>query len=113
MRVAHLLREARAAEKERAKVPVRDNKFARQAKERKAQQAKRGIAPLDNQPTVEEQLKRLEDDLRRLKIEFDIFFNGGSKRPPYDTKGRVDTMLKRLADDRSLTFAQRYLLNSL
>ena len=95
-------------------MPIRDNKFARQAKERNAQQkAKRGGAVIDNQPTVDDQLKRLEEDIRRLKIEFDVYFNGASKRPPYDTKGRVETMLKRLADDRSLTFAQRYLLNSL
>jgi hypothetical protein len=95
-------------------VPIRDNKFARQAQERSAQQkARRGGAVIDNQPTIDEQLKRLEEDIRRLKIEFDIYFNGASKRPPYDTKGRVETMLKRLADDRSLTFAQRYLLNSL
>ena len=36
-----------------------------------------------------------------------------SKRPPYDTKGRVETLLKRLGDDRTLTFAQRYRYNSL
>ena len=65
------------------------------------------------EPTVDEQLTRLEDDIRRLKIEFDIFFNGGSKRPPYDTKGRVETMLKRLGDDRSLSYAQRYRYSSL
>jgi hypothetical protein len=95
-------------------VPIRDNKFARQAKERNAQQkARRGGSEIDSQPTADDQLKRLEEDIRRLKIEFDIYFNGASKRPPYDTKGRVETMLKRLADDRSLTFAQRYLLNSL
>lgn len=67
----------------------------------------------DNQPTPDEQLTRLEDDIRRLKVEFEIFFNGGAKRPPYDTKGRVETLLKRLADDRTLTFAQRYRYNSL
>lgn len=67
----------------------------------------------DNQPTPDEQLTRLEDDIRRLRVEFDVFFNGGSKRPPYDTKGRVETLLKRLADDRTLTFAQRYRYNSL
>ena len=67
----------------------------------------------ENQPTPDEQLTRLEEDMRRLKVEFDIFFNGGSKRPPYDTKGRVETLLKRLADDRTLTFAQRYRYNSL
>ena len=67
----------------------------------------------ENQPTPDEQLTRLEDDIRRLRIEFDIFFNGGAKRPPYDTKGRVETLLKRLGDDRSLTFAQRYRYSSL
>jgi len=95
-------------------VPIRDNKFARQSKQRQGQPVgKRGNVSSDSEPTVEEKLKRLEDDIRRLKIEFDIYFNGASKRPPYDTKGRVETMLKRLGDDRTLTFAQRYLYNSL
>jgi hypothetical protein len=67
----------------------------------------------DYEPTADDQLNRLEDDIRRLKIEFDIFFNGGSKRPPYDTKGRVETVLKRLGDDRSLSYAQRYRYSSL
>lgn len=85
------------------------NKFTRQAQERD----KRSVVARDAQPTVDEQLTRLEDDVRRLKVEFDIFFNGGAKRPPYDTKGRVETLIKRLADDRTLTFAQRYRYNSL
>jgi hypothetical protein len=63
--------------------------------------------------TIDEVLDHLEDDIRRLKIEFDIYFNGGSKRPPYDTKGRVDSVFKRLSDDRSMTFSQRYRYNSL
>ncbi len=95
-------------------MPIRENKFARQAEQRKAlQKSKRGGSAVDNQPTVDEQLKRLEEDIRRLKIEFDIFFNGAAKRPPYDTKSRVETMLKRLGDDRTLSFAQRYLFNAL
>lgn len=61
----------------------------------------------------DESLTRLEEDIRRLKIEFDIYFNGASKRPPYDTKNRVETNIKRLADERQLTFAQRYRYNSL
>jgi hypothetical protein len=93
-------------------VPVRDNKFARQAQHR-AQRAKNNVAARDNQPTIEEQLGRLEEDVRRLKVEFDIFFNGAAKRPPYDTKSRVETLIKRIADDRTLTFAQRYQYNSL
>jgi hypothetical protein len=91
-------------------VPIRDNKFARQAKELE----KRGKnLARDAQPTPEEQLARLEEDVRRLKVEFDIYFNGAAKRPPYDTKGRVETLIKRLGDDRTLTFAQRYQYNSI
>ena len=67
----------------------------------------------DSQITIDDQLTRLEEDIRRLKIEFDIYFNGASKRPPYDTKGRVETILKRLGDDRTLTFAERYRFNTL
>lgn len=65
------------------------------------------------EPTVDDQLSRLEEDIRRLKIEFDVFFNGASKKPPYDTKGRVDTIMKRLGDDRTLNYAQRYRYNAL
>src|SRR2546423_9797566 len=91
-------------------VGIRDNKLLRS----KLQvQAKSKYAVGENQPTPDEQLTRLEDDIRRLRIEFDIFFNGAAKRPPYDTKGRVETLLKRLGDDRTLTYAQRYRYNSL
>lgn len=76
-------------------------------------QAKNKYSTGDSQPTPDEQLTRLDDDIRRLRIEFDIFFNGAAKRPPYDTKGRVETLLKRLGDDRTLTYAQRYRYNSL
>jgi len=65
------------------------------------------------EPTVDDQLSRLEEDIRRLKIEFDVFFNGASKRPPYDTKGRVETVIKRLGDDRALNYAQRFRYTSL
>jgi hypothetical protein len=91
-------------------VGLRENKLLRS----KLQvQAKSKYSVGETQPTTDDQLTRLEDDIRRLRIEFDIFFNGGSKRPPYDTKGRVETLLKRLGDDRTLTFAQRYRYNSL
>ncbi len=89
---------------------TRDNKLLR-AQQRA--RSKNKFAVGENQPTVDEQLTRLEEDIRRLKIEFDIYFNGAAKRPPYDTKGRVETHMKRLGDDRTLSFAQRYRYNSL
>ena len=89
---------------------IRDNKLLRSQLRARS---KNKYAIGENQPTVDEQLTRLEDDIRRLKIEFDIYFNGAAKRPPYDTKGRVETLIKRLGDDRTLSYAQRYRLNSL
>jgi hypothetical protein len=96
-------------------LPIRENKFARRARERDENNSTntKKLVLRDQQPTVEEQLARLEEDIRRLKVEFDIYFNGAAKRPPYDTKGRVETLIKRLADERTLSFAQRYHYNSL
>jgi hypothetical protein len=86
-----------------------NSKMAR-AKERRE---KSKLAAFETPVTMEDHLARLEEEIRRLKVEFDIYFNGGSKRPPYDTKARVESHLKRLGDDRTLTFAQRYYYNSL
>ena len=80
------------------------NKLARLADERR-QRTKLGSVDF---VTMEDRLARLEEEIRRLKVEYDIYFNGGSKRPPYDTKLRVESQLKRLADDRALSFAQRF-----
>lgn len=88
----------------------KDSKLTRLARERRAR-TKANIP--ESGPTIEDHLARIEEDIRRLKVEFDIYFNGGSKRPPYDTKMRVESQLKRLGDDRTLSFAQRYLYNSL
>ena len=87
-----------------------DNSFAR-SQQRARSKNKFAVGP--SEPTVDDQLARLEEDIRRLKIEFDMFFNGASKKPPYDTKGRVETIIKRLGDDRTLSYAQRYRYNSL
>ena len=89
---------------------IRDNKLLRSKLQVKA---KNKYAIGEAQPSPDEQLTRLEEDIRRLRVEFDIFFNGAAKRPPYDTKSRVETILKRLGDDRTLTYAQRYRYNSL
>jgi hypothetical protein len=89
-------------------MPVSDNKL-----KRAQTRATKSIFVGEKLPTVDEYLVRLEEDIRRLKIEFDVFFNGAAKRPPYDTKSRVETLIKRLGDDRTLSYAQRYRYNSL
>jgi hypothetical protein len=90
-------------------VPSNKNKLARLANERQERKKPGSFETV----TVEDRLGRLEEDIRRLKVDYDIYFNGGSKRPPYDTKLRVESHLKRLGDDRALTFAQRFHYNSL
>lgn len=62
---------------------------------------------------TDQKLGRLEDDIRKLKIDFDIYFNGATKRPPLEARARLEASIKRMADNRSMTFAQRYLLNTL
>ena len=62
---------------------------------------------------IDQQLTRLEDDIRKLKIDFDIYFNGASKRPPLEARARLDAYIKRVADNRNLSYAQRYYFNTL
>ena len=90
-------------------LPSNKNKLARLANERRERNKPGAVETV----TMEDRLARLEEDIRRLKVEYDIYFNGGSKRPPYDTKLRVESHLKRLGDDRALTFAQRFHYNAL
>jgi len=67
----------------------------------------------DQAVEIDQQLSRMEDDIRKLKIEFDIYFNGASKRPPLEARARLDSFIKRIADNRTLTYAQRYQFNTL
>ncbi|MGD9561809.1 MAG: hypothetical protein AB7F88_06275 [Pyrinomonadaceae bacterium] len=62
---------------------------------------------------LDKQLSRLEDDIRRLKIEFDIYFNGSTKRPPLEARARLEAFIRRISDSRSMTYAQRYQLSTL
>ena len=62
---------------------------------------------------IDQDLDRLEYEIRRLKVEYDIFFNGGTLRPPNDTRGRVETAIKRIYDSRGMSFGQRFRYNSL
>ena len=63
--------------------------------------------------TTDEELTKLEDGIRRLKIEYDIFFNGGSKKPPTDSQWRVETLVKKLQDSSKMNFGQRFRYTSL
>ena len=63
--------------------------------------------------TIDEELDLLDSSLRRLKIEYDIYFGGGSKRPPNDTLWRVQSLIKKFSDSQKLSFPQRYKFNAI
>jgi phosphoribosylaminoimidazolecarboxamide formyltransferase / IMP cyclohydrolase len=64
--------------------------------------------------TIDEEMARLEDNIRRLKIEYEVYFNGSSKRPPRDTVFRVESALKKFANEASdLSIGQRFKFNQL
>ncbi|MBK7392155.1 MAG: hypothetical protein IPI64_02500 [Chloracidobacterium sp.] len=67
----------------------------------------------DDTADIDQQLSRLEDDIRKLKIDFDIYFNGATKRPPLEARARLDSNIKRIADNRNLSYSQRYQFNML
>ncbi|HWF02678.1 MAG TPA: MXAN_5187 C-terminal domain-containing protein [Candidatus Angelobacter sp.] len=57
---------------------------------------------------VDEELTLLEDQLRRLKIEYDMYFGGGSKKPPADIEWKVKNLLKKFSDGHRMSYAQRF-----
>jgi len=58
--------------------------------------------------TIDEELSVLEDQVRRLKVEYDIYFGGGSKKPPAEIEWKVKNLLKKYADGSRMSYSQRF-----
>src|SRR5437762_376773 len=63
--------------------------------------------------TIDEELALLESNLRRLKIEYEVFFSNPQKKPPADLEWRVLALLRKFSDGNRLSFAQRYKFNEM
>jgi hypothetical protein len=63
--------------------------------------------------TVDEELNLLDSSLRRLKIEYEVFFSNPSKRPPADIEWKVLNLLRKFSDGGKMNFAQRYRYNEM
>lgn len=57
---------------------------------------------------IDDELNLLEDQLRRLKVEYDVYFGGGSKKPPADIEWKVKNLLRKFSDGHRMNYAQRY-----
>ena len=63
--------------------------------------------------TIEEELNLLDHQLRRLKIEYEIFFNNPKKRPPTDIEWKVLSIIRKFSDSARLNFSQRFKYNEM
>jgi hypothetical protein len=63
--------------------------------------------------TTDEELGILDTQLRRLKIEYEIYFSNPTKRPPTDIEWKVLSMLRKFSDGGRMNFSQRYRYNEM
>jgi len=63
--------------------------------------------------TTDEELNLLDQNLRRLKIEYEIFFSNPTKRPPTDIEWKVLSLLRKFSDGARLNFSQRFRYNEM
>jgi len=61
----------------------------------------------------DEDLTNLDEWIRRLKVEYDIFFIGNRRKPPDDLRLRVERGLKRLSEATDMSLPQRFRYNTL
>jgi hypothetical protein len=63
--------------------------------------------------TIDEELTVLETQLRRLKIEYEMYFNNPTKKPPTDVEWKVLSLLRKFSDSSNMNFSQRYRYNEM
>ena len=68
---------------------------------------------METSVTTDEELNVLDSQLRRLKIEYEIFFSNPQKRPPTDVEWKVLSMLRKFSDGGRMSFSQRYRYNEM
>ena len=63
--------------------------------------------------TIDEEMNLLESHLRRLKIEYEVFFNNPQKKPPSDLEWKVLALLRKFSDGGRMSFSQRFRYNEI
>jgi hypothetical protein len=63
--------------------------------------------------TTDEELNVLDTQLRRLKIEYEIYFSNPTKKPPTDIEWKVLALLRKFSDGARMNFSQRFRYNEM
>jgi hypothetical protein len=62
---------------------------------------------------IDRELQILEAELKRLEAEYNMFFAGRLPRPPWETRSRVDAMMKRLDRQHIANYGDRFRFTTL
>ncbi len=63
--------------------------------------------------TLEEELRQIETEIRKLKIAFDLYFIGSNPKPPLDQRDQLDRQIKKCQNVPMKTLGERFLYNSI
>src|ERR1700752_4135526 len=63
--------------------------------------------------TTDEELNVLDSQLRRLKIEYEVYFSNPTKRTTTDIEWKVLALLRKFSDGGRMNFAQRFRYNEM
>jgi hypothetical protein len=63
---------------------------------------------------IDEELNRLEGNIRQLKIQYEQYFGGGRRRPPTDIEWQIEQITKRYSDrGAEMNYTQRFRFGNL
>ena len=62
---------------------------------------------------IQRDLQTLESDLKKLEAEYNMFFSGRAPRPPWETRKRVEALVKRWDRDHIETACDRFRFQTL
>jgi hypothetical protein len=68
---------------------------------------------VENAPNVARELEVFEAELKRLEAEYNMFFAGRLPRPPWETRNRVNALVKRLDRMHLPNYGDRFRFSAL
>lgn len=63
--------------------------------------------------TIDEELNLLESHMRRLKIEYEIYFSNPQKKPPSELEWKVVSLLRKFSDGGGMKLSHRFRYNEM
>lgn len=67
----------------------------------------------DSTPDFSRQVEIAESEVKRLESEYNMYFAGRLPRPPWETRSRVDALIKQLDRQHLTNYAERFRFNTL